>query len=109
MVETGEASPELPYPRMQRPSMQPDQRWTLGAALALLEQTDWRGLVSSIRQPVLVIGGEHDTILPPAAGAWLANAPAKGSHALIAGAAHAPLLSHPAPFFQALEHFIDAR
>ena len=84
-------------------------RETLTAALALLEQTDLRGVAPAIAQPSLVIAGERDTLVPAAAGAWLADALPAGSYALIAHAAHAPFLSHPDEFFQALEDFVDGR
>ena len=84
-------------------------RETLRAALALLEQTDLRGVVPAIAQPSLVIAGERDTLAPAAAGAWLADTLPAGSYAPIAHAAHAPFLSHPDEFFQALEGFVDVR
>jgi pimeloyl-[acyl-carrier protein] methyl ester esterase len=84
-------------------------RETLRAALALLEQTDLRGVVPAIAQPSLVIAGERDTLAPAAAGAWLADALPAGSYAPIAHAAHAPFLSHPDEFFRAIEGFVDVR
>jgi pimeloyl-[acyl-carrier protein] methyl ester esterase len=84
-------------------------RETLRAALALLAQTDLRAVAPAIAQPSLVIAGERDTLAPAAAGAWLADALPAGSSALIARAAHAPFLSHPDEFFQALESFVDGR
>jgi pimeloyl-[acyl-carrier protein] methyl ester esterase len=84
-------------------------REALRGALALLEQTDLRGVVPAIAQPSLVIAGERDTLAPAAAGAWLADALPAGRYAPIAHAAHAPFLSHPDEFFQALEAFVDGR
>lgn len=80
---------------------------TLRATLALLEQTDLRGVVPAIAQSALVITGGRDTLAPAAAGAWLADTLPAGSHASIADAGHAPFLSHPDAFCQAIEDFVD--
>jgi pimeloyl-[acyl-carrier protein] methyl ester esterase len=81
-------------------------RGTLRAALALLERPDLRGVAPAIAQPSLVIAGERDTLVPAAAGAWLAGALSAGSCALIA---HATFLSHTDEFFHVLEDFVDGR
>ncbi|MFI4953865.1 MAG: pimeloyl-ACP methyl ester esterase BioH [Burkholderiales bacterium] len=84
-------------------------RQTLQAALDLLAATDLRERVPAVRHPALVIAGERDTLVPAAAGAWLAASLPAGRHAPIAGAAHAPFLSHPEAFFAALTGFCDGR
>ena len=76
-------------------------------ALAALAATDLRPHAPEIRQPALVIAGERDTLTPCAAGAWLARAMPNARYAAIAGAAHAPHLSHPAQFAAALDGFLD--
>lgn len=81
----------------------------LRAALDVLAATDLRGQVAGIEHPALIISGERDTLVPAAAGAWLAAALPAGRHAPIAGAAHAPFLSHPEAFFAALQEFGDGR
>ncbi|MGH8849917.1 MAG: pimeloyl-ACP methyl ester esterase BioH [Casimicrobiaceae bacterium] len=87
---------------------EPSQR-TLRAALDVLAATDLRPQVAAITQPALVIAGQRDTLVPAAAGAWLAAAMPAGRLAPIAGAAHAPFLSHPDAFFAALDGFCDGR
>ena len=84
-------------------------RQSLEDALAALAAIDLRARVGAITQPALVIAGERDTLVPAAAGAWLAAALPAGRLASIAGAAHAPFLSHPEAFFAASEAFCDGR
>ena len=83
-------------------------RQDLEDALAALAAIDLRARVGAIAQPVLVIAGECDMLVPAAAGAWLAAALPAGRLASIAGAAHAPFLSHPEAFFAASEAFFAA-
>lgn len=78
----------------------------LRAGLAILWQADLRPEVARIIQPALVIHGSHDTVTPPAAGRWLAQNLPRGRWLEIAGAAHAPFLSHRAQVTQALEALI---
>ena len=84
-------------------------RQNLDDALDALAAIDLRARVGAITQPALVIAGERDTLVPAAAGAWLAAALPAGRLASIAGAAHAPFLSHPEAFFAASEAFCDGR
>jgi pimeloyl-[acyl-carrier protein] methyl ester esterase len=81
----------------------------LSAALDLMMNTDLRAEVGSIAQPALVIAGSRDTLTLPAAGEWLAATLPNARLALIAGAAHAPFLSHPVAFDRALTGFLDGR
>ena len=81
----------------------------LEGALAVFEATDLRGMAPSIRQPTLVIAGDRDTLTPIAAGEWLARHLPHARLAAIAGAAHAPHLSHPDAVFTALRDFLDER
>ena len=76
-------------------------RATLAAALELLAQVDLRAGVGSIRQSAVVIAGERDALISPAAGEWLARSMPNASFHLIEGAAHAPFLSHPEAFMRA--------
>ena len=79
----------------------------LRAALALLAATDLRDSVAQIAQPALVIAGDRDTLTPPAATRWLADALPGATLAPIAGAGHAPFISHAEEFLAALERFAD--
>jgi len=81
-------------------------RRTLAQALAVLATTDLCADVGRIGQPTLVIHGDRDTLVPLAAGKWLAAALPNGRFAGIGGAAHVPFLSHPAEFNAVLEDFL---
>ena len=78
---------------------------TLAAGLDLLARTDLRQPVRTIVAPTLLISGARDALTPPAAGAWLARSMPAARHVEIAGAAHAPFLSHRAEFDAALRDF----
>ena len=66
----------------------------LAAGLAILHDTDLRLDLTRLTQPTLVLHGALDTLTPPAAGAWLAEALPVAQHLELARAAHAPHLSH---------------
>lgn len=80
---------------------------TLAATLDLLTATDLRSSLPAIAAPALVVAGARDTLVPLAATHALAAALPCATHTTIAGAAHAPFLSHPAPFLDALAAFVD--
>ena len=78
----------------------------LDEALTALRGIDLRNRVAAIAQPALVVTGDRDTLAPPAAGRWLAEAlPAGRLHAM-SGAAHAPFLSHRDAFTRAVLDFL---
>lgn len=79
---------------------------TLAGAIALLTRTDLRPMLPRIRAPSLVIGGDRDALVPLAATRALADALPTATHVAIAGAAHAPFLSHRAVFVDALAPFL---
>ena len=79
----------------------------LADALRVLATVDLRDAAAALELPALVVAGERDVIAPAAAGAWLANALPQGRYVAIAGAAHAPFLSHRAAFDAALDPFLD--
>jgi len=84
-------------------------RETLKAAIRVLAETDLRNDVRSITAPTLIVTGGRDALVPGAAGAWLARTIPGARHVDIAGAAHAPFLSHPRAFNAEIEEFLDAR
>jgi len=84
-------------------------RPALMATLDVLIATDLRDSLARIAQPTLVIAGSRDTLTPPAAGRWLADAIAGARFAEIAGSAHTPFLSHRDEFFALLEGFLGQR
>ena len=78
----------------------------LADALASLRSIDLRDDVRHIRQPSLVVTGARDTLAPPQAGAWLAQALPAGRLHSLAGAAHAPFLSHRDAFLEVALPFL---
>lgn len=86
-----------------RPQAQPG---TLTQGLHLLQHSDLRTKLSEIRCPTLVINGEHDTLVPAAAGAYLAEHVSAGRCVIVKGAGHAPFLSHVETVTYFLDRFI---
>lgn len=70
---------ERPYPRSE----------ALAAGLHLLQNSDLRGALPDLDTPVCWLFGERDTLAPAGVGSRV-----PGRHAVIAGAAHTPFLSH---------------
>lgn len=81
----------------------------LAESLALLEGIDLRSVIPQIRTRTLVLTGARDALAPPEAGAWLARTLPDARLVEIAGAAHAPFLSHRDAFGAAVAEFLDAR
>lgn len=80
----------------------------LAAGLAILRDADLRPGLGDMTLPLQFIMGERDTLIPPAAArACTARAPAAQLD-VIAGAGHAPFLSHPQEFLAALRPFLPA-
>lgn len=73
---------------------EPDQQ-ALRIGLTLLQETDLRESLSSIDKPVMLIGGEHDTLVPQAALLEMVRLLPQATMQIIKGAGHAPFLSHP--------------
>jgi pimeloyl-[acyl-carrier protein] methyl ester esterase len=83
-------------------------RRTLAEALAALATTDLRAEVTRVLHPTLVIAGDRDTLVPTAAGRWLASSMTNGRFVSIDGAAHVPFLSHPDEFVRTLHGLLSA-
>ncbi|MDP1681159.1 MAG: pimeloyl-ACP methyl ester esterase BioH [Burkholderiales bacterium] len=79
---------------------------TLRAGLAILSELDLREELGAIQQDTLVIHGSHDTLTPPSAGQWLAQALPQAQLEMVRGAAHAPFLSHPQATLDAMTRFL---
>lgn len=101
------------YARAQLRSMQeqifahgePDLA-ALNDGLELLRDVDWRTHVSELKQPGLLIYGARDRLVPPGAAHWLAGQwPAASLH-LYDDSAHAPHLSHPVEFCEAIKSLL---
>lgn len=75
--------------------------------LSMLLHADLRGRLATIAQPVFVLHGARDRVIPPAAGRRLAIALPDARLALLRGCAHAPFLSQPRRVARMLQGFFD--
>ena len=90
------------------PEGEPDQA-ALQAGLTLLQQIDFRDCLSSIDKPVMLIGGERDTLVPQATLPEIARLFTQQAQLhIIEGAGHAPFLSHPAETAKLIKAFCHA-
>lgn len=71
---------------------------TLRAGLAMLGDTDLRALLSEVHQPVLLIHGSADPLMPLAAGERLLQALPSARLSVFGTSAHAPFASDPLRF-----------
>jgi pimeloyl-[acyl-carrier protein] methyl ester esterase len=78
----------------------------LRGGLAILRDADLRGVLQQITQPTLVIAGERDKLTPPEASHYLAQSLPHARAVVVAGAAHAPFLSHPEVFIEQVRNFL---
>lgn len=79
----------------------------LECGLRILRETDLRPLVDEISQPVLLIHGACDALVPVAAAEYLAAHLRSGELEIVSGAAHAPFLSQPRRVAQRILDFLD--
>lgn len=80
-------------------------RAALADGLGLLESTDLRRLVPEIRQPVRLLHGGGDTLMPGAAAEWLADSLPDGCLSTFSDSGHAPFLSRPRDCASLIEGF----
>ena len=66
---------------------------------------DLRSAVPQIRQPVRLLHGAGDTLMPVAAAEWLADTLPDGRLSIFADAGHAPFLSRPQDCASLIEGF----
>jgi pimeloyl-[acyl-carrier protein] methyl ester esterase len=78
----------------------------LRGGLAILRDADLREALPQITQPALVIAGERDKLTPPEASHYLAQSLPHARAVVVAGAAHAPFLSHPEIFIEQIKSFL---
>lgn len=64
----------------------------LAAGLQILKDTDLRAELPRITQPVLILHGDRDTVVPLAAGEYLERTLPQSTLEVITGAAHAPFV-----------------
>jgi len=79
----------------------------LRLALDILLHTDLRGQLARLQLPLLLLHGERDTLAPVAAAHWMAEHLPQARLRVIAGASHAPFLSHPASFLTEITGFLE--
>jgi pimeloyl-[acyl-carrier protein] methyl ester esterase len=79
----------------------------LAGGIAILLEADLRRELAQVRQPVLILHGARDRIVPPAAGRRLAAMLPDARFALLRSCAHAPFLSRPGPVARAMRKFLD--
>ncbi len=75
----------------------------LARGLEWLADSDLRAELGAIDVPVHLIGGERDTLVPPAALEATAADLERAMVSVIPGAGHAPFISHRAAFLETLE------
>lgn len=78
---------------------------TLAAGLATLRDTDLRKDLSQIQQPVLLLHGANDALMPLAAAEWLAQHLPDARLEVFPGTAHAPFLAQPESCADLLRRF----
>ncbi len=79
----------------------------LAAGLTLLKESDLRSALPSLAQPTLLIGGEHDSLVPIAALEAMGRLLPDAWLELVPGAGHAPFLFHSARFREMIGAFLD--
>lgn len=77
----------------------------LADGLGLLASIDLRSAVPQIRQPVRLLHGAGDTLMPVAAAEWLADTLPDGRLSIFADSGHAPFLSRPQDCASLIEGF----
>ncbi|MFY9327905.1 MAG: alpha/beta fold hydrolase [Georgfuchsia sp.] len=75
------------------------------ASLDLLAQSDLRPLLDTVRQPVLLVHGDADPLMPLAAAERLMMALPAARLEVFGGSAHAPFASDPARFVDSVRRF----
>jgi len=75
--------------------------------LQTLETADMRHVLSSIREPVLLIHGDRDLICPVDASRYMAKQISGAQCAIQTGAGHAPMFSRPNEFNSTLDAFLE--
>ncbi len=91
-----------------RAAVAPADPAALRSGLDVLAREDLRAALPALDLPVLVLHGDRDPVCPPGAARALATAIPGARLALLPGAGHAPFLSRPGPFHEALDAVLAA-
>ncbi|MDV6342054.1 pimeloyl-ACP methyl ester esterase BioH [Nitrosomonas sp. Is24] len=86
----------------QRGEPDPD---ALEKGLRILQHSDLRERIVTIKQPVLIVHGENDVITHPAAADWMHRQLPQSQQVMFAHCGHAPFLSYPEQFVAHLNAF----
>lgn len=78
----------------------------LQAGLDMLRDVDLRAALPEICEKTLVVSGDRDTLTPLPASQYIVDRMPDARLATIAGAAHAPFLSHPEEFVKQVAEFL---
>lgn len=81
---------------------------TVWGAFNQLLAADIERELGNIQAPVLLIWGEHDTLVPPGIADRLAELIPRAQRVVIAGAGHKPMLEQPSAFNDAVTGFLSA-
>jgi pimeloyl-[acyl-carrier protein] methyl ester esterase len=84
----------------------PDEN-ALRQSLNILQTANLRDKVNNIVASTLIIGGERDRLVPPAAIRQLCESIQGSQMSIIKGASHAPFISHQEAFIRELQDFLD--
>ncbi|MBK1694858.1 pimeloyl-[acyl-carrier protein] methyl ester esterase [Chromatium weissei] len=84
----------------------PPNAEALALGLELLREEDLRGQLPDIRCPALWLFGSHDALVPAAVAERVELLMPEAQTHIIAGAAHAPHLSHPMEFVQTVRSWL---
>jgi pimeloyl-[acyl-carrier protein] methyl ester esterase len=91
-----------------RAAVRPADPGALLSALDVLAREDLRAGLPALDLPVLLVHGDRDPVCPPGASRAMAAAIPRARLVEVAGAGHAPFLSRPGPFRDALASFLGA-
>lgn len=80
---------------------------TLYKVLNILLETDLRAEIEHLRKPTLLVHGDRDTLAPVQAAHWMMQNLPIGYLRVMAGASHAPFLSHQESFIDAVTQFLE--
>lgn len=103
-IHQGSAQP-LEAQRYLRSADVPASDAALMASLDLLAHSDLRPLLNTVRQPVLLVHGDADPLMPLAAAEQLLVQLPDAQLEVFGGSAHAPFASDPARFVDSVRRF----
>ena len=93
--------------RSQLRTLKAPEPAVLNGGLAILRQCDHRELLKQLTQPVLLLGGQKDTLVPVAALQSAAAQLANATLSIWETAGHAPFLSNPERFADEVNKFAE--